>query len=170
VQDGDVEEPGQVRAAVAADVEGLVQLAARRREQYHQYQPRFWQPADDASEMQRRFFHALIDDEAVAVLVVPGGAGDLQGFAVARTVDAPPVYDPRGPTCLVDDFTVSDDAEWPRTGALLLEAVSRWAGCRGATQLVVVTAHLDEAKRRLLRRSELSLASEWWVGEVHRPD
>jgi GNAT superfamily N-acetyltransferase len=170
VQEGDVEEAGQVRVAVPADVERLVQLAARRRAQYHQYQPRFWQPAEDASEKQRRFFQALIDDEAVAVLVVTEAAGDLRGFAVARTVDAPPVYDPGGPTCLVDDFTVSDDSEWPRTGALLLEAVSRWADGRGATQLVVVTAHLDEGKRRLLRSSELSLASEWWVGEVRRPD
>ena len=165
-----MKQTGQVRVAVPADVATLVELAARRRVQYHVYQPRFWQPADDAVERQRQFFDALVEDEGVAVLVATGGPGNLRGFAVARTVDAPPVYAPGGPTCMVDDFTVSADAVWPEVGPLLLEAVVRWAAGRGATQLVVVTAHLDEAKRRLLRTSGLSLASEWWVGDVTRPD
>ena len=121
-----------MRAAVPADVERLVELSAQRRAQYRTYQPRFWQPAEDAQEKQTPFFRALVDDAAVAVLVATDAAGVVRGFAVARNVEAPPVYDPGGPTCLVDDFTVSADSEWPEVGGLLLEAVGRWAGRRGA--------------------------------------
>lgn len=152
----------RVRYAVAADVERLVDLAAERRERYRRYQPEFWRPADDAADKQRQFFLNLVDDHGVAVLVAAVG-GDVRGFAVARIVQAPPVYDPGGLTCMVDDFTVRDDAEWPEIGPLLIEAIAHWAADGGATQMVVVTAHLDEAKRGALGGSDLSLASEWWV-------
>jgi len=53
-------------------------------------------------------------------------------------------------------------------GKMLFEAVAEWAGGRDASQIVVVTAHLDAGKRRLLAGLDLSLASEWWVGGVPR--
>ncbi|SDT09476.1 hypothetical protein SAMN04488543_3018 [Friedmanniella luteola] len=49
---------------------------------------------------------------------------------------------------------------------LLLDAVRAWAADRGAAQLVVVTAHLDEPERAALRSSGLTVASEWWAGPL----
>ncbi len=82
---------------------------------------------------------------------------------IATVAPAPPVYDPGGLTCTVDDFTVADPRDWPTLGVDLLRAVGRAALERGAAQIVVVTARLDEAKRAVLAGSGLSVASEWWV-------
>jgi len=158
--------PFQVRAAVASDVETLLELAAKRREQYRLYQPQFWRPADDAVNKQRHFFHALIEDDDVAVLVATDPAGNVRGFGAARNLQAPPVYDPGGLTCVVDDFSVADDSDWPEVGPLLLQTLADWAATQNANQIVVVAARLDEAKRHMLREAKLSLASEWWVGRV----
>ena len=156
----------RVRAAAAADVEAIVVLAAQRREQYRAYQPTFWRPAEDAAAKHRDFFLTLLGDDQVTVVVAVDDRDDVRGFVVARTVAAPPVYDPGGLTCLVDDFTVADDADWPAAGPLLIDAVTRWSAGRGATQLVVVTAHLDAVKRQTLQDAGLALASEWWTGGV----
>ncbi len=159
-----------VRAAVASDLETLLGLAAKRREQYRRYEPQFWQPADDAVDGQRGFFRDLIDDDDVAVLVATDPSDAVRGFAVARNVQPPPVYDPGGLTCMVDDFTVVDESDWPEAGPVLLESLAAWATGRGASQLVAVTARLDEAKRQMLRDAQLSLASEWWVGPLSTRD
>jgi GNAT superfamily N-acetyltransferase len=158
-----------VRSAVPADLDGLIDLAARRREQYRGYQPQFWRPAADATARHRSFFTSLLNDEEVALLVAADDGGPVRGFLLARCVAAPPVYDPGGLTCMVDDFTVDDDEVWPEVGRLLLTAVRQWAAGRGGAQLVVVTAHLDSAKRALLADADLGLASEWWVGPVLDP-
>jgi hypothetical protein len=43
-------------------------------------------------------------------------ADRVQGFVIARLVPSPPVYEPGGTTCLVDDFTVADVQMWPEVG------------------------------------------------------
>lgn len=151
-----------VRRASSQDVEAMLALAEVRRGQYAVYQPVFWRPASNAVERQRRYFEGLLADERVIALVAVTGMG-LRGFAVARFMGSPPVYDSGGETCMVDDFTVTDPADWATVGVTLLRAVQQAALSRGAAQIVVVTAHLDEPKRTALAASGLSLASEWWV-------
>lgn len=82
---------------------------------------------------------------------------------IATLTDAPPVYDPGGPTCQIDDFVVFPDARWQTTGTRLLRAGLAEAGLRGAVQAVVVTGRLDQSKRQALRAYGLEPASEWWV-------
>jgi hypothetical protein len=147
----------------------LVELAAIRREQYAAYEPEFWRPAIDAEDRQRDYFAALLDEDGTLTVVARDGS-TVHGFAIARLIGAPPVYDPGGLTCAVDDFAVSDDAEWPTVGPLLLDAVRSWGAAGGAAQLVVVVAHLDEAKRAALEAADLSLASEWWVAPIDGQD
>ena len=81
-------------------------------------------------------------------------------------VDAPPVYDPGGPSCVVDDFAVADLEDWSKVGPTLIDAVREWGAGNGATQLVVVVAQADGAKRAVLQESNLTIASEWWVGAL----
>lgn len=41
--------------------------------------------------------------------------GELAGFAVGTIVTAPPIYDPGGPICVIDDFAVADSGSGPRS-------------------------------------------------------
>lgn len=153
----------RVRRATEDDLQEVLKLADLRRDEYRRYQSRFWRPADDAVSRQRDFFSSLFTDDHAIVLVAEVGS-KVRGFIIARTLSAPPVYDPGGLTCVVDDFTVSDPADWAAAGPALLDGVRTWSAEQGAVQLVVVTAHLDKAKRAALQEARLTLASEWWVG------
>ena len=154
-----------LRPADAADLDRLVELAAQRRDAYQQFQPRFWRSAADGRTHQRRYFASLLSDPDAWVTI---GCLDrlVEGFAVARLMPPPPVYDPGGLACVLDDFTVSEAGQWVDLGRLLLQAAREWALSRGAVQIVVVTAHLDQSKRAVLEAAGLSIASEWWVGEL----
>jgi hypothetical protein len=153
-----------VRRAVADDLTRVLDLAARARAEYAEHQPRFWRPAEDARARQAEFFNSLLPDPNVGFLVA-GESLEVAGFVVARLFPAPPVYDPGGLTCFVDDFVV-DASDWSTVGAELLEAVKIWAGERGAVQLVAVTGQHDRPKREAFGSAGLSVASEWWVGEA----
>jgi len=140
----------------------MATLAAIRREQYAQYQARFWRPATDALDNHRPYLAGLVASPEVIALVSED-AGELTGFVIATLTGAPPVYDPGGPTCQIDDFVVVSDARWPTTGVALLRAGLREAARHGAVQAVVVTAQLDQPKRQALRACGLEVAAEWWV-------
>ena len=105
----------QIRAAAQADVHAMAALAAIRRDQYAQYQPRFWRPAADALDNHRPYLAGLVANPEVITLVGED-AGQLTGFLIATLAAAPPVYDPGGPTCQIDDFVVISDDRWPTTG------------------------------------------------------
>ena len=152
----------QIRTAVAADAAAMADLAAIRREQYARYQPLFWRPAAGALGAHRAFLARLIGDDKVITLVSEQD-GQLTGFLIATLTGGPPVYDPGGATCQIDDFAVVPDARWQTTGTRLLNAALAEAGLRGAVQAVVVTGHLDQPKREMLRACGLEPASEWWV-------
>jgi GNAT superfamily N-acetyltransferase len=152
----------QIRTAAAADVAAMAALAGIRREQYAHYQPLFWRPAVGALDKHRAYLASLVDDDKVITLVSEE-AGELTGFLIATLTGTPPVYDPGGPTCQIDDFVVLPDDRWQTTGTRLLRAGLAEAGRRGAVQAVVVTAHLDQPKRQMLRACGLEPASEWWV-------
>ncbi len=115
--------------------------------------------------MQRSYFHELLACEDVGVFVVDSEAR-VRGFVIASVGDAPPVYDPGGATCMVDDFVVDQDSSWATAAPLLLAAVRRWAVRQGPVQLVVVTGHHDQPKRDQLAAAGLSLTSEWWTGSI----
>ncbi len=152
----------QIRPALQADVTAMTTLAAFRREQYARYQPLFWRPAVGAQDKQRAYLASLVASDEVITLVSEG-AGQVTGFLIATLGPAPPVYDPGGLTCQIDDFVVAPAAKWPTTGAELLRAGLAEAGRRGAIQAVVVTGHLDQPKRQALHACGLEIASEWWV-------
>jgi len=156
-----------VERATAHDLERVLDIAAASRAVHAQYQPQFWNPAADAVSRQRAYFTGLLSDEQALIVVARDAAG-ARAFGTGRLVPAPPVYDPGGHTCLVDDLAVADPSDWGTVGPLLLQAFRTWANGRGAAQMVVVTAHLDNAKRALLTGEGLTVASEWWVVAASR--
>jgi len=160
----------QIRPAVQADAAAMATLAAIRREQYARYQPLYWRPAVGVQDKHRAYLASLVASDRVITLVSED-AGQVTGFLIATLTEAPPVYDPGGPTCQIDDFVVTPATKWPTAGAELLRAGLAEAGRRGAIQAVVVAGHLDEPKRQALRACGLEIASEWWVTpEALRPD
>lgn len=100
-----------IRPAQPYDVPAMVDLSEQKRTQYQQYQPTFWRKADDAREKQRPFFEHLVQRDDVITLVYEQD-GKIEGFIIADFVNAPPVYDPGGPTCRVDDFCLADEGHW----------------------------------------------------------
>jgi hypothetical protein len=159
--------PDAAQPATHEDVDEVAALADARRREYERYEPAFWRPAEDALERHRTYLDGLVDADDHVFLVVRG-AGRLSGFIVGRLVAAPPVYEPGGLTCLVDDFAVAGPELWGSVGLALLRALGEHAGRRGAVQAVVVTAQLDVAKRRALEAAGLTVASEWWVAAIDR--
>ncbi len=152
-----------IRAATAGDVEAVVELAASARADLAVHQPVFWHPAADARDRHRRFLAGQIADEDVISLV----ATDLEtvvGFAIGVLHPSPPVYDPGGPTCTVDDFTVDHATRWATTGGDLLRQLCVRAVARGAVQVVV--ADHDHAKQAALAAAGLTAASQWWTAPI----
>lgn len=120
----------------------------------------FWRKAEDSAEKQRAFLEQLLERDNVIGLVYERDG--TEGFVIGSLVPAPPVYEPGGLTCSVDDFVVAEEA-WESIGGELLDAVAAEARARGAAQMVVVSAHLDTQKREMLVSHTYAIASEWWV-------
>jgi ribosomal protein S18 acetylase RimI-like enzyme len=153
------------RPATHDDVDDVAALAAGRRNDYELQQPRFWRQAEDALTRHTSYLHGLID-EPEHIFLVTGDGERVRGFVIGRLVPAPPVYDPAGLTCLVDDLAVESADAWEPVGLRLLRDVSRAAAARGAVQVVVVSGRHDEPKRRALQAAGLVPATEWWIGSV----
>ena len=150
-----------LRKAEPSDVAAVVKLSEQKRVQYASYQPVFWRKADDSAEKQQAFLaHLLERDDVIGLVYERDGA--VEGFIIGSLVPAPPVYDPGGLTCSVDDFVVAE-GEWRNVGERLLGAVATAARARGAAQMVVVSAQLDAEKRDMLSSLAYTVASEWWV-------
>jgi GNAT superfamily N-acetyltransferase len=153
-----------IRKAHRDDAPAIVDLSERKRLEYQVYQPRFWRKATDSREKQLPFIERLIESDRVIALVHEE-QGRVDGFVIASLMEAPPVYDPGGQTCMIDDFAVGDPSGWPDVGQELLAAARQAAEERGAVQTVVVCGHRDEPKRQMLAGEGFSLASEWYVRE-----
>ncbi len=127
-----------VEVAAHDDVDAVAALAEVRRQSYEPHQPLFWRQADDALARHTAYLHGLVDDPQCIFLVARHGRA-LSGFVIGRLVPAPPVYEPGGLTCLVDDFAVARDDDWSGLGVRLLQDLARRAHERGAVQAVVVS-------------------------------
>ena len=82
---------------------------------------------------------------------------------IARKFPAPPVYAPGGDTWLIDDFCVAEPHFWLSIGEALLSHATTLIHEHGGVQVVVVSADRDLAKTETLRRSDLTIASNWWT-------
>jgi len=151
-----------IRHARTVDIPHMVAFAETKRVEYEGYSPVFWRKAPDASPKQERYLQSLLTSTDVIALVAQVG-DSLTGFVIGGLTTAPPVYNPGGPVCIVDDFVVASPADWPTVGGALWAAMGREAKARGAVLIVAVCAQRDRAKRALLQKTGCSVASEWHV-------
>jgi ribosomal protein S18 acetylase RimI-like enzyme len=152
----------EIRKSTASDLETVVVLVERHRRQYQKYQPTFWRKAVNSAETTQSFFTKLLSEPETFFLVATEGS-QLQGFLIARKFPTPPVFAPGGETYLVDDFCVLEPHHWLTVGEALLSHASTLIHEAGAAQIVVVGADRDLAKTEMLRRSDLTIASNWWT-------
>jgi hypothetical protein len=152
----------RIREPVKSDVPAMLDLAEARREEYQRYQPTFWRKAGDSRERQRPYLERLISEEHVIARVYESD-GVIEAFIIGALIPAPPVYDPGGPICLVDDFAIRDEGAWEIVGAALLDAVTAEARRRGAVLVVVIAGRQDQPRRALLTQVGYDVASEWHI-------
>ena len=156
-----------IRRATEADIPNMVAMAEAKRVEYEGYSPVFWRKAPDSSPKQERYLQSLLASPDIMAFVAYVG-DHLAGFVIGALTTAPPVYNPGGPVCIVDDFTVAPPEEWRLVGGALLATVAREAQARGAVLLVVVCAQRDQTKRTLLQETGGSVASEWYVTPLEK--
>ncbi len=153
-----------IRVATQGDVEVIADLVQEKRIQYETYQPIFWRIAPLARNTHGAFIAKVLADDHTIALVWEETPGNIEGFIIANIVTAPPVYEPGGPVCMVDDYWVRGGTRWDTIGQSLLDAVCARAQSEfGAVEVLVVCGHKDNAKRSMLQDNGLDIASEWYV-------
>jgi ribosomal protein S18 acetylase RimI-like enzyme len=151
-----------IRRATASDLDAVIAIIESQRRQYQKFQPTFWRKAADSAAATKAFFTELLGEPPTYFLIATEGR-QILGFLTARKVPAPPVYAPGGDTYLIDDFAVVEPRHWLAVGEALLSHASTLLHEHGAAQIVVVCADRDLAKVEVLRRSDLTVASNWWT-------
>ncbi|MBI2735234.1 MAG: N-acetyltransferase [Rhodospirillales bacterium] len=151
-----------VRKATTGDIKAAVELVERSRRQFQKFQPTFWRKAEHSAASTETFFTKLLAEPATLFLVAVE-SNQHQGFLIARKFPNPPVYDPGGDTWLIDDFCVAEPQLWLSIGEALLSHATTLIHEHGGVQIVVVSADRDLAKTEMLRRSDLTIASNWWT-------
>jgi GNAT superfamily N-acetyltransferase len=151
-----------VRPARKSDIPTAVAMVEHSRRQQQKHQPTFWRKAANSAAVTETFFTKLIDEPGAFFLVATEGS-ELQGFLIARKFPAPPVFDPGGETYLIDDFCVLEPHLWLTVGEALLSHASTLIHEHGGAQIVLVAADRDLAKSEMLRRSALTIVSNWWT-------
>ncbi len=154
-----------IRRANSSDVPAMVLLSHEKRMNYEKTQPQLWRHAEGAEEAQTKWFSELMEQED-HILLIAESENTIVGFVIGGIIKAPEVYDPSGLTLMVDDFCVSSTGHWQSVGNKLLVELQRLAKTEGATQILVVCGAHDEPKRQFMKDARLTIASEWYVGEI----
>ncbi len=160
----------QIRDATEADVRAIAARADAKRTEYATYSPVFWRKAERGIEVQTRYFtNHMLGQEQIISLVAEHEDGTLEGFVMAMVREAPPVYDPGGPVCWIDDFTVAAPEQWVTTGVALYREVTERAQQRGAVLVVTVCGHLDVPKRTMLQAQDATITAETYIQPLQQP-
>lgn len=140
-----------IREMAGADFAWAAHLLARKRAQYRELSPVFWNPALDVDAAHGAFLRSTAGRPEVIAL------RSDRGFLIGI---------PTGDRTHIDDFTVDEPEHWQSDGAVLLRSAANLASTTDQPELRVVTARLDRPKRDLLRSMGLRPGSRWWVKEL----
>ncbi|WP_309083261.1 GNAT family N-acetyltransferase [Chelativorans sp.] len=153
-----------VRDCAPDDLPAVVDILEAKRAQLAAYEPRFWKQSPTSRATTKPYLAELLKSGEHVFLVAEHSSG-IAGFLLASPVRVPPVYD-AGPTAVIDDFHVADDAIWNDVGGALLTELRLRLRERGFVQFVFVSAHRDTAKMRFLHEQGLSEHASWFNGAI----
>ena len=151
-----------VRTVTQSDIPALVKLSYQKRRAYEMAQPQFWKYAENAEDIQAKWFEELLDDAQYIMLV----DDNLRAFIIGRLIKAPEVYNPGGLAVMIDDFCVAAPEFWHTIGSALVSKVKGIAKKKGATQILVVSGDHDAAKNQFIEACGLNITSRWYTGEI----
>ncbi|MDP1725119.1 MAG: GNAT family N-acetyltransferase [Alphaproteobacteria bacterium] len=154
-----------ISKAETSHIDAMILLSDAKRESYEKVQPQFWKRADNAHEKQTEWFHALLN-QPDHILLVAEINNKIKGFIIGRLIPAPEVYNPGGLTLMIDDFCVAEPSMWQSIGAALLFELKKQAKLKNVSQILVVCGHHDKPKKTFLDEMNLSIASNWYVGNI----
>ena len=143
-----------IRRATASDLDAVVAIIEGQRRQYQKYQPTFWRKAADSAAASTAFFTRILAETESYFLVATEGR-QILGFLIARKSASD--------TYLIDEFAVLEPRHWLSVGEALLSHATTLLHEHGAAQVVAICADRDLAKAEVLRRSDLTIASNWWT-------
>lgn len=159
----------QIRDVTASDVPAMAALADAKRTEYATYSPIFWRKSDNGMEVQTRFFTNRMLPSDTIISLVADTDGTIEGFVIGMIREAPPVYDPGGPVCWIDDFTVARPELWETVGTTLYREVAIRAQQRGVVAMVTIAGHLDTPKRAMLQAQGAPITVETYVQPLQQP-
>ena len=134
-----------IRQADKGDLPTIIALLEAYRGRIERWQPVFWKKAEASAILSDAWFSHLLTLDTTAFFIAEE-EGEALGFLIANLIDAPPVYEPGGKTCMIDDYVVAKDEDWPTIGADLLAAAKEWAKQKSAAQVMVVAPSQHPAK------------------------
>ena len=154
-----------IRTGTLDDISTMVSLSYQKRRDYEKAQPQFWKYAEDAEEIQSKWFKESLKQHDCLMLVTEENH-EVVGFIIGRIIKAPEVYNPGGLTLMIDDFCVKTPQLWNMIGKQLISEIKRLAKDKNASQILTVCGAHDEPKRKLLKNLGLTVASQWYVGNL----
>jgi hypothetical protein len=146
-------------------IHAMVSLSNTKRIAYEQAQPQFWRCAENAFEIQTKWFKELLNDNNYIMLCAEQNQKVI-GFIIGKIILAPEVYNPGGYTLMIDDFCVELQNQWNMVGAKLIAEIKKIAQVKDAVQILVVAGHHDKFKKQFLKSQNFTIASDWFVGEI----
>lgn len=155
-----------IRPSILSDINTLVSMSKVKHRSYEKEQPKFSKYAGpEAEPSQAKWFEELLSHNDYIMLTALKNQ-ELVGFIIGRLIPAPEVYNPGGLTLMVDDFCVEQANLWSPIGTKLVQSIRQEARLKGAAQILVVCGSHDSAKRQFLKHQKLTIASEWFVGDI----
>ena len=152
----------KVRKAKKEGIESMAHIAELRRLHYQEFEPVFWNKAENSEKIGMAFFHHLIKDSSTHMFVIDGKNG-VTGFLIAKEAQSPPVYNPGGSTYVIDDYALANPATWSVQGKALLEYIQQYAKENDWKQLVIVCGDQDTKKKTMLEQAGLRIVSNWYT-------
>ena len=155
-----------IRKSRLSDIDNLVSLSKEKRLNYEKAQPQFWRYAgNDGDNLQKKWFMELLDDDNYLMFMAEKHEMIL-GFIIGKLICAPEVYNPGGLTMMIDDFCVQSEDLWETIGSQLIDTIKIPSKVKNASQILVVCGAHDVKKREFLMNQNLSITSEWFVGNL----
>lgn len=150
-----------VRVAVTEDVEQVVRLLERKRQELQDWEPNFWRKSSSSAAMSQAFLGSIVDDPN-CVLLIAEQDDSIVGCLHFKPTFVPPVYEPKGTTWMIDDFVVAK-GRWLEVGTALLKELQDRTVESQEGQLIFPVPVKDEEAGRFFNANGLNPTTTWWT-------
>ena len=150
-----------VRVAEIEDLERVVSILERKRQQLQAWEPNFWRKSSSSAAMSQAFLGSVIDDPN-SVLLLAEEDDCILGCLHFKPTFVPPVYEPKGTTWMVDDFVAPND-RWMDVGAALLRELRARTVENQEGQLIFPVPVNDEEAGIFFKANGLNPTTTWWT-------